>query len=914
MDHRAKPARRIAARGGNKRKLPTTGCGKQPDAAVAIVEAWFAARGRVPFPFQRQAWEAVAAGRSGLIHAPTGHGKTLAMLLGPIIKQLRLSGEQRDRSAAAIEDLRQGGGKLLEDETSRCERSATLPPADAEIAQRERRLSRLDRQRRSAAERRRRAPRADRRLRVLWITPLRSLATDLENSMRGVLQEFGFVWEVEKRTGDTEAAVRRGQQTALPEILITTPESLSVMLSWSDAPERLVSLGLIVVDEWHELLGTKRGVQTELALARLRRWQPAATVWGLSATIGNLEQARDVLLGAEAASAGEMISPESGRPLSMKVVIPPEIERFPWAGHLGLRLLDRVVPLIEGAASTLLFTNTRSQSELWYQAILGARPDWTGQIAVHHGSIDRQMRLWIEESLRGGRLRCCVCTSSLDLGVDFAKVDQVIQIGSPKGIARLLQRAGRSNHRPGESSRIVLVPTHVFELIEYAALRRAIAAEAIERREPLHSPLDVLVQHLVTIGAGGGFEARDMFAEVRSTWSYRNLPWEEFCWALDFVERGGAALGAYPDFQRLRCQDGRYQVVEPRIARLHRLSIGTITSDAAVTVKFLNGRTLGHVEESFIDRIEPGDQFAFAGTVLRLERYRDNTAWVRKGRGEPNTVPRWMGGRMPLSTELAAAVRATLAAIRRGEDTDATELQALQPLLDVQRAWSLIPAEDELLIERWADRHGHYLFIYPFDGRLVHEGLATLFAWRLSQRQPISFSMAVSDYGLLLVSPTPCDLESALVSGLLSSDGIERDCLRSLNAGEMGKRQFREVARIAGLIFQGYPGQKKTGRHLQASSNLFYDVFREYDPDNLLLRQAEREVLEIQLEHERLRRALDRLRASRVVIRDIPRPTPMAFPLIVENIRDRLSSESLADRVRRMQQQLEAAAPPRSID
>ena len=836
---------------------------------------WFEANGWKAFPFQKEAWNAYLAGQSGLIHATTGTGKTYAAWMGPLIEGLSELPVPSKRETPSTAEPQ--GGK----------RSA------------------------AAKARQRSAP-----LRVLWITPLRALAADTAESLIHPLLELELPWSLETRTGDTSASVRNRQRQRLPTVLVTTPESLSLMLTRPDAAEQFADLRAVIVDEWHELLSTKRGVQVELALARLRRWRPTLRTWGLSATLGNLGQAQQVLLGPDSAPDGAtLIEGRQRKRIRIDSVIPRSIERFPWAGHLGLRLLPEVVAAIDESRSTLIFTNTRSQTEIWYQAILRQRPDWAGSLALHHGSLDQGTRSWVEDGLRQGRLKGVVCTSSLDLGVDFSPVDRVVQIGSPKGVARLLQRAGRSGHDPERDSRVTCVSTNALELIEAAAVREAIAEGHIESRPPLGKPLDVLAQHAVTIAVGGGFEERDLFDEVRRTESFRDLTSGEWSWVLDFVTRGGPALQAYPDYHKVQRANERYFVDSPRIARQHRMSIGTITSDAALTVQFLNGPKLGTVEESFLAKLTPGDRFTLAGRVVELVFVRDMKVWVRKASGtETGRVPRWMGGRMPLSTELSQAVRRKLEQAADG-DFRGPEMTAVRPLLEVQSRWSHIPRQDELLIEETKSREGYHLFIYPFAGRLVHEGLAALCAFRLARRTPLSFSMSANDYGFELVSPVPAPLRESLADGLFSGRNLADDIAQCLNGVEMAKRQFREIARIAGLVFSGFPGAQKTARQLQASTGLLYDVFQNYDPGNLLLDQARREVLERQLEYSRLVETLEQMERSRRVLIRTERLTPLAFPLMVDRLRDRLTSEKLSDRVRRMQEALERAAgeaePPR---
>ena len=838
-------------------------------AAVArakrAVRDWMAGYGRKPFRFQTSTWKAYLGGESGLIHATTGTGKTLAAWLGPLIEGLACGEVAAERDAGLSETRRRGKS----------------PP-----------------------------------LRVLWVTPLRALAGDTEQSLREPLEGLGLNWSLESRTGDTPSKIRTRQTKRLPTTLLTTPESLSLLLARKDSPEQFRGLRCVVVDEWHELLGSKRGSQTELCLARLRRWHPTLRTWGLSATLGNLDEAARVLLGVPPLNPSSpqpvprsptLITGGAKKRYRIDSLLPATVERFPWAGHLGIRYAQQVAGQIDGADSAIVFTNTRSQTELWYQALLKLRPHWAGRIALHHGSLGKETRRWVEAGLKSGELKCVVSTSSLDLGVDFAPVDRVIQIGSPKGVGRLLQRAGRSGHSPGRPSRATVMPTHAFELVETAAVREAMLAGRIEPRRPVPKPLDVLIQHAVTIALGTGFTRDELLAEIRTAYSFADVTDAEWEWILDFITRGGEALRAYPEYRRVEVHDGVYTVEDKTIARRHRMAIGTITSDAAVEVRYLKGGRLGTVEESFVSRMKPGDTFIFAGRPLTLVKLWEMKAWVRRAKGKVTGVPRWSGGRMPLSGELAAAVREKLHAARDG-DYDGPEMSAVRPILELQAQWSRIPGRDELLIERYADRDGHRLFVFPFAGRRVHEGLAALLALRLSRRVPITFSFAVNDYGLELLSADPPPLEVALRDDLFSPDRLAEDVGESLNAVEMAKRQFREIARVAGLVFTGYPGSGKTAKQLQASSGLLYDVFTTYDPDNLLLKQARDEVLDRQLDRTALAATLERLQRAELRLVDTDRPTPLAFPLLVDRLRERLSSEKLADRVRRMTVRLEKQA------
>ncbi|MGD8270082.1 MAG: helicase-related protein, partial [Desulfobacterales bacterium] len=583
-----------------------------------------------------------------------------------------------------------------------------------------------------------------------------------------------------------------------------------------------------------------------------------------------------------------------------------QMDRFPWAGHLGLKLLPQVLAMIETASSVLLFTNTRSQTEIWFREILEARPDWKAEIALHHGSLDRAEREAVERGLRQGRLKCVVCTSSLDLGVDFTPVDRVIQIGSPKGIARLIQRAGRSGHRPGEKSRVICAPTNALELIEVAAARRSVANSVIEPRHPVSRPLDVLAQHLVTVALESGFRPNELFREIRGTQAFRQLSRQEFDWVLNFVSTGGPSLGAYPEYAKIALQNGKFTVSNPKTAARHRMNIGTITADAAILVKFVNGRRLGSVEERFVSKLKRGDCFVFAGRLLEFVRMKDMTLWVRKCSRRKGSIPQWLGGRMPLSTELAAAVRDRLGDARRGI-FESPEMEAVRPLLEIQARWSMIPGSGDLLIEKLASRDGNHLFVFSFAGHLVNEGLGALLAYRLSKPTPLTVSIAVNDYGLEMLSDREIPTVLFENGSIFNTDELLQDILESLNVSEMARRRFRGIARVAGLVFQGYPGRRKTWGQVQASSSLLYNVFRRYDPGNLLIEQSTREILERQLEFERLSQSLDRMAASRLHLIETAQPTPLAFPILVNRLRSQISSEKLADRVRRMQLKLEKA-------
>jgi len=814
---------------------------------------WFEQRGWTPFAFQHDVWRAMVDGHSGLLHATTGSGKTYAAWLGALLR------------------ARPGPG-----------------------------------------------------LQVLWLTPMRALAADTTRALLEPLPALAPGWTVGMRTGDTPSAERARQDRRWPTALVTTPESLSLMLTRENAPAELAGVHTVVVDEWHESIGNKRGVQIQLAIARLRRWNPRLVVWGLSATLGDLALAMHTLVGHD---QGRLVQGRLDKALRIDTLLPVEPGRFSWGGHLGAQMqqpvVDEIARTAAGGGATLVFTNTRSQAEIWYQLLLQARPDWAGLVALHHGSLDKAVRDWVEAGLKGGQLLAVVATSSLDLGVDFLPVERVLQIGSAKGVARLLQRAGRSGHAPGRASRVTLVPTNTLELLEAAAARRAALAGQVEARHSPAKPLDVLVQHLVTIALGGGFTADAAFDEVRSAPAYATLSREEFDWCLAFVERGGDSLSAYPEYHRIALVEGLWRVPDRGIARRHRLQVGTIVSDAAMQLKWWakagGGGSLGSIEEGFIARLKKGDCFIFGGRLLEYVRTQDMAAYVKRATRASGAVPSWAGSKMPLSSELAHAVLTLLdeaaqqlpgpgdVAVPANGVFAEPELQAALPMLQAQARLSRLPRAGELLVECFESREGHHLFIYPCAGRNVHIGLAQLLAWRLAQAAPNTFSMSVNDLGLEIVAAQPLDLAALDDGTLFSSDTLLEDVLASLNSGELAQRRFREIARVAGLVFSGYPGAPKSLRQLQASSSLFYEVFRQYDAGNRLLGQAQAEVLAQELSLDHLRSTLQRLAALPQQRVELRAPSPFSLPLMVERLREQLTTEKLKDRLERLLAQGEAA-------
>jgi ATP-dependent Lhr-like helicase len=743
-------------------------------------------------------------------------------------------------------------------------------------------------------------------VRVVWVTPLRALARDLERALKEPLGFLGSKWRIEQRTGDTSSARRAKQATRPPQALITTPESLSLMLSHAALGQTLTNVDALIVDEWHEFLGTKRGVQLELVVSRLRTLSPDVRIWGLSATLPDLPEAMGVLLGPR--RPGRLILAPRVKRYEIDSLLPPSIERFPWSGHLGLSMLPKVLERLDQGRTTLVFTNTRSQAELWYQAIVKARLDWLTCTAIHHGSIDAKVRRQVEEGLKNGTLRCVVCTSSLDLGVDFPPVDQVLQIGSPKGVARLLQRAGRSGHQPGEASRATIVPTLALELLEAVAVRRAVERADLEPRPPMTLALDVLAQHLVTLAAGGGFEVGRALEEARSTHAFEHLSDAQWLWVVDFITRGGSALQGYPQFRRVTLRDSRYVLDGEDLARRHRQNIGTITSNASVAVRWVQGGELGQVEESFLGRLRPGDVFIFGGRTLNLVRVRDSIAYVRLAKGTTRYVPRWQGARMPLSPSLGRELLEVLGHYPNGTAQE-PELAVLKPLLDLQQQWSAIPTGDRLLIEVLENREGFHLFVFPFLGRLLNEGVASLMALRAARESPRTFSITTNEYGFELLCEEPFAATEEILRRWTSGEDLLADLVASVNVSDLARRQFRDIARIAGLVDSGTPRRGKTARQLQASSGLMFDVLERYDQRNLLLEQSRREVLERQLDQSQLSESIRRMAAQSWCIVRPARYTPLSFPLWAERLQTQtLSTESWQKRIEREARKLERIA------
>ena len=798
------------------------------------VTSWLSKKYGKPFPFQQEAWGNIANGKSGLLNAPTGSGKTYAAWLG-ILQQI-----------VAEKNIPDG-------------------------------------------------------LIALWITPIRALATEIKLACERPCADLNIAVKVGSRTGDTKLTERAKQKKQMPHLLITTPESLHLLLSQKEHENLFKHLQYVVVDEWHELLGSKRGVQVELALSRLRGINPLLQTWGISATIGNIEEAKAVLLPNDNKAA--FVKHTAQKEITIKTIFPNKTESMPWAGHLGIKLLPEILPIIQEHQSTLIFTNTRAQSEIWYHQLLEQAPFLAGLIALHHGSLSEPIRAWVENALHEGKLKAVVCTSSLDLGVDFRPVDAVIQVGSPKGVARFLQRAGRSGHRPGEASKIFFLPTNALEIIEAVALKNAVNASDIEYRPPYVRSFDVLIQYLITLAVGDGFVPEKIFSEIKNTHCFSTITTEEWQWILSFIKDGGNSLRAYNEYHKVVLENGTYKVVNRGIAMRHRLSIGTIVSDAMLMVKFIGGKNLGSIEEWFISKLNPGDVFWFAGRSLLFVQIKDLQVLVKSAGNQKGIIPAWMGGRMSLSAQLGNAFKDTLIAYNKGVLNTTEELQQLKPLFELQQQISLLPGGDVFLIEQLVSKEGHHLFFYPVEGRFVHEGMAAIIAYRIAEKMPATFSIALNDYGFELLCDTELEMDDDFLSHIFSLKNLSGDILKCINVTEMAKRRFRDIACVSGLVFNGFPGKPVKTKHLQSSSQLFFKVFEDYEPQNLLLRQAYDEVLVFQLEEARLKKAFLNINEQKITVKKIERPGPFAFPIMVDRLREKFSNEKIEIRIEKMLKQ-----------
>ncbi len=811
--------------------------------SITYIKEFFNKNGWEPLPYQIESWEAYLNGENGIIQVPTGCGKTYAALMGPLSK---------------LKDSKKQTG-----------------------------------------------------LSILLITPLKALSRDLKNAIYLAAQFFNQEITVGIRNGDTSPYEKKKQIIKPPNILITTPESLSLLLSNKESNKMFNNLFSIIIDEWHELMGSKRGNQCELSLSWLRGNIKDLQIWAMSATIGNIKEAARAIVGIKGEKP-KVISTNIKKEIEILSVLPEEETTFPWSGHLGIRSYSLLLKILDKNKSTLLFTNTRNQSERWYQCLRFCLPEMEDRISLHHGSLDKDERKIVEDGVKNGSIKWVVCTSSLDLGIDFQPVDQIVQIGSAKNLARLIQRAGRSAHRPGGKSKIIFMPTNSLELLEISAMRRIIKSGVSEKIKLPELSFDVLLQHLVSLACGPGFNPNTEKERIKDCWSYRNLNNKDWDWCIDFLEYGGKCLKAYPKYkkierEKLKGDEGnfKYFVKDKSLIRMHKFNIGTITSDNFINVKYLKGKSLGNLEENFATKLKSGDTFYFAGKMLQFIKIRDMTLYVKKSSKKSSLIPAWVGGQMAMSDLLSDNLRSEIDICNRLENNNQyinKELNSLLPILKKQKNLSDIPKRNQLLIEIYNTKELTSLFVFTLDGKFVNEGIAFLWALRFANKKQSTFSISANDFGFSLTTSENYDFSiiEKEFSYFIENINLEEDLENAINFSELTKRRFKNIAQISGLVNQNNPTKTKSSSQLQVSSSLFYDVFTKYEEDHLLIKQAHEEVKEYQLENKRITNSLERLSNLKIILKETKTPSPFAFPLLVERLKNTLSNESIEKRVEKL--------------
>ncbi len=741
-------------------------------------------------------------------------------------------------------------------------------------------------------------------LHTLYISPLKALAVDVQRNLEIPVAEMRLPIRAETRTGDTPEAKRRRQRAHPPHILMTTPESLALMLSYPDAGDIFRPLRAVIVDELHALAGTKRGDLLALGLARLGRLAPAARRVGLSATVAEPAHLLAWLSRTGHADGGDVRLIQGRAGAEPRVDILDTRERLPWAGHMAMHALREVYEEIRRHRTVLVFVNTRAQAELIFQALWRINDD-TLPIALHHGSLSPEQRRKVEAAMARGDLRAVVATSSLDMGIDWASVDLVVQMGAPKGASRLVQRIGRANHRLDEPSRALLVPGNRFEVLECRAAADAVREHTLDGDPPRPGGLDVLAQHVLGMGCAAPFAADELYEEIITAAPYAGLPRDDFDDVLDFVATGGYALGSYERFRRLtQGEDGRWAVASAQAMRQYRLNAGTIVQEAMLRVRLNRGIVLGEVEEYFIQGLTPGDTFAFAGQIVTFLGVREMEAVVGKGgTGDPK-VPVYAGGRLPLSTHLAERVRGLLA----DPAAWAGLPDAVQEWLRLQRWRSVLPGRDGLLVETFPHHGKRFLVAYAFEGRNAHQTLGMLLTRRMERMGAGPLGFVATDYVLAVWSlRTPSDMDA-----LFHQDMLGDDLEEWMDESSMLRRTFRNVALITGIIDRRHPGQEKTGRQVTFSSDLIYDVLRRHDPGHLLLRATRADAAGGLTDVRRLGDFLARVR-GRIVRQDLDRISPLAVPVILEIGRERVSGSATDELLEQAAAELVAEAMPETL-
>jgi ATP-dependent Lhr-like helicase len=810
--------------------------------------AWFAGRGWVPRAHQLELTAKARAGRSVLLIAPTGAGKTLAGFLPSLVELSGPAAIKRPARGlvATGRDIRRDGG-----------------------------------------------------LHTLYISPLKALAVDIARNLERPVADMGLPIRIETRTGDTPTSKRQRQRRDPPHILLTTPEQLALILASPDAPYLFGSLRRVVLDELHALVTSKRGDLLSLGLARLFALAPDLASVGLSATVAVPDDLRRFLLPQVDDALADLVVAEGGA--APDVTMLDTAERLPWAGHSARHALGEIFELIKRHKTALVFVNTRSQAESIFQELWRIN-DAVLPIALHHGSLDVAQRRKVEAAMAGGRLRAVVATSSLDLGVDWGDVDLVINVGAPKGASRLLQRIGRANHRMDEPSKGVLIPANRFEVLECTAALGAVAENAQDTPAARTGALDVLAQHVLGAACGAPFLADALYGEVRTAAPYAGLARGDFDAVLDFVATGGYALKAYERFAKIRQgMDQRWRISHPMIAQRYRMNVGTIVEADMLEVRLVRsraarslprgGRLLGEVEEYFIEMLVPGDTFVFAGEILRYEALVENEVYASRSTAQDAKVPSYEGGKFPLSTYLAERVRKIISDHRQWPQLPIQ----VSEWLEIQKMRSLVPQPRQLLVETFPRADKHYLVCYPFEGRLAHQTLGMLLTRRLerARQRPLGFvanEYALAVWGLGDVAQNVTHGELSLAA-LFDQDMLGDDLEAWLAESSLMKRTFRTCAIIAGLIERRFPGRKKSRREVTMSTDLVYDVLRKHQPDHVLLRAARADAATGLLDIRRLGEMLSRIK-GRIVHKALDRVSPLAVPVMLEIGRELVHGEA----------------------
>ena len=828
---------------------------KKIDAAPLLPEnfsRWFSSRGWTPRAHQLELLSRARDGRSVLLIAPTGGGKTLAGFL-PTLVELDERGRKPRRIVSTGKELRRPEG-----------------------------------------------------LHTLYISPLKALAVDIARNLETPVREMGLPIRIETRTGDTPTSKRQRQRRDPPDILLTTPEQLALLLASADAPYLFGNLRRVVLDELHALVTSKRGDLLALGLARLWRLAPGLAMTGLSATVAEPEDLGRFLVPQPegGTSRADLVIADGGAEPNVTMLSPGE--DLPWAGHSARHAFPKIYELIKQHKMTLVFVNTRSQAEMIFNALWHINEDNLA-IALHHGSLDVAQRRKVEDAMTAGRLRAVVCTSSLDLGVDWGDIDLVINVGAPKGASRLLQRIGRANHRLDEPSRGILIPANRFEVLECNAAIGAVADHAQDTPPLRIGALDVLAQHVLGSACGEPFFADELYREVKTAAPYGGLSRSDFDAVVDFVATGGYALKAYERFAKIRqTKDGRWRVANPMVAQRYRMNVGTIVEADMLKVRLVRsragggghtgpiargGRVLGEVEEYFIEMLVPGDTFVFAGEILKYEALVENEVYVSRSASEDPKVPAYEGGKFPLSTYLAGRVRRLLAEPKNWPQLP----ESVREWLRIQQWRSMVPGERDLLVETFPRADKFYLLCYPFEGRLAHQTLGMLLTRRLERARLKPLGFVANEYALAVWGFGDVALRSQRgelsLAALFDEDMLGDDLEAWLAESALMKRTFRTCAIIAGLIERRFPGQEKSRRQVTISTDLVYDVLRKHQPEHVLLRAARADAAAGLLDIRRLGEMLSRIR-GRIIHKALDRVSPLAVPVMLEIGRETVYGEA----------------------